>query len=265
MKSLGKSLDVLESLATSNEPELGVTELSKRTGIGKVIVHNILRTYLERGYVFQNPSTKRYALGDRLFALMARKSGKLRPLDVARPHMRSLSLATQETIHFTVPNSTDAVVLEIVESPQPVRFAGTLGERAPLHCTASGKLFLAFGSATLRDRVLAGEIPAYTPHTKTSALELDLQLADVRKRGYATDREEYLPHVSAVAAPVFNGREELVGAIAVLGPSLRLDEARLAELAARVREAAQAVSLQLLAQANGHGYEEERQPMDQQP
>lgn len=245
MKSLIKAIDVLEALAQAEELELGVTELSRRTGIGKVIVHTILRTYVDRAFVVQNEDSKRYRLGDRLFELAGRRAEVSTPLSVARAHMRALLLAVQETVHFTVPSGNESVVLDIHESPQPVRFAGTLGQRAPLHCTASGKLFLAYGSEAFREQVLGGELAPFTDNTVIGVEAIRAELNDVRRQGYATDREEFLPQVNAVAAPVFDALGKCVAGIAVIGPAQRLRGDDLPTLSKTVMHTAAVISNQL--------------------
>lgn len=245
MKSLIKAIDVLETLATTEEPEIGISEISRRTGIGKVIVHNIVRTFVDRGFIAQNDESKRYRLGERLFELTGRRTANLRPLAVAKPHLHELWLETQETVHFTVPSGTGSVVLDIHESPHPVRFAGTLGERAPLHCTASGKVFLAFGADAWCDGILAGDLALFTTNTLADAKSLRAELAIVRTRGFATDQEEFLQQVNAVAAPVFDASHKCVAAVAVLGPAIRLKQKDLLVLSESVMRTAAKVSAQL--------------------
>lgn len=245
MKSLIKAIDVLEILAKTEEPEMGISEISRLTGINKVIVHNIVRTFVDRGLVAQNEKSKRYRLGELFFELAGSRAGNMRPLSLAKPYLHALWLETQETVHFTVPSGTGSVVLDIHESPHPIRFAGKLGQRAPLHCTASGKVFLAFGTGAWRDEILQGELTTFTPNTRINVKALHDELATVRSQGFSIDHEEFLQHLNAVAAPIFDANEKCVAAVAVLGPASRLLPNDLLTHSASVVRTANNISSQL--------------------
>ena len=117
-----------------------------------------------------------------------------------------------------------------------------VGRAAPLHCTANGKVLLAFGAAKLP----AGELERLTPHTVVDRAALDAELVAVRTRGYATTLAELEPGLVAVAAPVFGpGSGEAVAALSISGPTIRLTPARLNELGALLIDHAAGLSARL--------------------
>ena len=256
MKSLHKALDVLFALSSSQSSSLALSELSRIVNIDKVIVHRILRTFVERNVVVQDPATKRYRLGDQLIAMAGKRMASFKPLTLARPHLLALWNETQETVHFNVLSQDESTVVQVLDSPQAIRVAGTLGQKAPLHCTASGKIFLAFGTEALRERVLSVPLTRFTEKTVTEKEAVLTILDKVREEKCATDLEEYLPHAGAVAAPVFNRNGHCIAAVAVRAPIVRLDPERTKILAAAAIKTAQTIGEELAHSSfseNGEG------------
>lgn len=241
MKSLAKALDILDALAATPEGEAGVSDLSRETAIDKAIVHRVLRTLLERDVVSQDAASKRYRLGTKLVDWTGHRLATDRPLEIARPYLLQLWNACGETVHLTVPVGDRMLVLQVLESVQPIRVSARLGERVELHCTASGKLFLAL-MPELRERVLAQPLTRVTPHTIVDRRRLARALAEAARDGIAFDYEECLPYANAVAAPVLDAQGRCRAGIAVIGPAARLHGEALAKAAERVRATARAIS-----------------------
>ena len=129
-----------------------------------------------------------------------------------------------ETCNYTMPSGTEVVYVDRVETAWPLRFHLQPGSRVPLHCSASGKLFLAWMPPAQRTRLLAHlHYHRYTPNTLTTRARLEAELARVKPQGYALDNEEYLTGLVCVAVPVFdNGtRARVRGSIAIQAPASR--------------------------------------------
>jgi DNA-binding IclR family transcriptional regulator len=113
-----------------------------------------------------------------------------------------------------------------------------LGTRSPVHCTASGKVILAFAPEDVRARLLHGPLERRTPRTIVDRPELEAQLAEVREAGFARTFEELEVGLNAIAAPVRNPGGEVIAAVDVSGPAHRIESSSRAALVARTREAA---------------------------
>jgi DNA-binding IclR family transcriptional regulator len=114
--------------------------------------------------------------------------------------------------------------IDKIDSTLPLKVDHPIGSLSPLHCTALGKAFLAFGGAR------PDELTGYTGKTITSEVKLREEIEATRNRGFAIDDEEFAPGIRCVARPVFDESGQMIAAIGVSGPSVRVDDKRLAEL-----------------------------------
>ena len=142
-------------------------------------------------------------------------------------------------------DADEIVPIEQATGSTSVVSVNWLGRRTPVHCTASGKVILAFGPADVRHRLLERPLERRTPHTIVDRAELEKQLAAALEAGFARTFQELEMGLDAVAAPVFSARGEVVGAIDVSGPAHRLREGDRPELVELTREAAADLSRRL--------------------
>jgi DNA-binding IclR family transcriptional regulator len=144
-----------------------------------------------------------------------------------------------ETCNFTAPAGRDVLYVDRVEAGWPLRMTLEPGSRVPIHCTASGKLFLATMDAPRRRRILDSlSLKALTPRTITTRKGLDAELARIAARGYSTDDEEFIIGLIAVAVPVIGATARVLGAVACHAPKARLSLARAIEHLPRMEAAA---------------------------
>ncbi len=244
IQSIQRATAVLRAF-TEAEPELGVMEISRRLELHKSTVSRILTTLEHEGLVSQNPQTNKYRLGLGLISLAGVALGRLDVRAAAQPYLNQLADVTQETINVTVLDGRDCVNVERVASPLPIRYVGWIGRRTPLHCTAAGKVILAYTRPEPRETLLLLPLPRYTKNTITDKALLEEILETVCQLGYATALEEYEEGFSAIAAPVFNHRHHVAGTIAVSGPTYRLSEAQLTSLVAPLLATSRQVSAEL--------------------
>jgi DNA-binding IclR family transcriptional regulator len=132
--------------------------------------------------------------------------------------------------------------IEIFRGNHALTIAAAVGQRLPAHCTASGKLFLAYLPSTELDIIINRPLVSYTTNTITSPTELLRQLEIVRNQGYAVDYEELEVGVCAVAAPIFNRRGAMIAALGGPCPISRMTPDRITQIAEAFKEAAQAIS-----------------------
>jgi DNA-binding IclR family transcriptional regulator len=238
---LRKTMEVLGLFSLAHR-ELGVLDVATRLRRPKSTVSRWLAEMDHAGFLERDADSGRYRLSLRLAALgeLARQTTTLQRS--ARPALSGLAEQTGETANLTVLIGTEAMNIEVADSPQPVMHVGWIGRRLPVHATASGKVLLAHaGEATLA-RILTPGLERFTPRTITSARAIRAELERVRTRGYATVWGEMEPDLAAVAAPVRDHRGEVVAAIAIGGPVSRCPQARLEALAVDVRAASDALS-----------------------
>lgn len=234
---LGKALDVLEELTAATD--LGLSELTRRSGTSKAAAFRILSTLKARGYVEQDDRTKRYRAGP---SLLAMGSGLVEGRDLtrsARPVLEGLRSACGETVNLGVLEDGHVRYLEVLESPRNLRAAGMTGQRDPLHCTSLGKAILAFLPRAEARRLLARtERRRITPHTIVSIAKILKDLDQIRERGYAIDDQETASGVRCVGAPILDLHRHPCAALSVSGPASRLDKDAMTRLGTQVGAAA---------------------------
>lgn len=226
--------------------EIGVTELSRRLGIGKSTAHRLLNTLAEERLLEQDPDTGAYRLGLAMYELGASVSMHTDLHEACSPIVDQLRNATRETVQVAVLDGREVVYVERRESPQTLRLFGRVGHRNDAHCTSTGKLLLAFLPPYRLVGVLDGwELSRKTPHTITDLDRLRQELDLVRQRGWAENVNEAEMGVASVAAPIRNGLGEVVAAVSVAGPLQRLTGDSLKRFARPTVEAGLAISRRL--------------------
>jgi IclR family transcriptional regulator, KDG regulon repressor len=249
LRSVNNALAVLESFSVER-PELGVTELSHTLGLGKSTVHRLLTSLAARGYVRKNPETERYCLGFKAFEVGSLAAGRGAIRELAAPYLRTLMLASKETVHLGVIDEWEVVYIDKIESDQPLQMYSRIGRRAPLHCTALGKALLAWEPDDSVERFFRRRLRAYTPATRTDPAVLRREMDRVRATGYALDDEEFAVGLKCVAAPIFDHTRRAAASLGIAGPAIRLGDERLPRLTSLVREAAANASKALGALPN---------------
>lgn len=244
IQSIQRATAVLRAFSEA-EPELGVMDISRRLELHKSTVSRILATLESEGLVSQNPQTSKYRLGLGLISLAGVALGRLDVRGAAQPYLNQLAEVTQETINVTVRDGRECVNVERVASPRPIRYVGWIGRRTPLHCTAAGKAILAYTPPAQREALIQLPLPRYTDKTITDTAVLEAALAEVCQQGYALAQEEFEEEFSAIAAPIFNHRREVVGTIAISGPTYRLSPEHFATFVDSLLETSGKVSAEL--------------------
>lgn len=239
IQTLARGLQIMNQLEDAPEG-LSVTHIARQLQLEKSSVSRFLRTLHNYGYVEQDERTRRYRLGARLVALGQRRLHQFTLREQARPFLRQLVDETGECAHLAVLTRAQAFYVDQVDTSASLRVSTGIGTMAPLHCTALGKVLLAFG-----EMQPAAELPVYTPQTITDAAELARQLEQTRELGYALDDEEYTIGVRCLAAPVWGEGGALAGAMGISGPAARLTLGRLPAMARLVMESARACSREL--------------------
>jgi DNA-binding IclR family transcriptional regulator len=245
VQSVVRALRLIDALGESRG-EVGIADLSKRVGLHVSTAHRLLATLIQQGYCRQNPETGRYALGAKLFHLGEVCLGQLDLRGLARPFLERLSRETGETANLVVLDGQEVLYLDKVESPQNLRIFSRIGHRAPLYCTAVGKVLLAYRAAAESEALMGKEpLKPLTRHTVTSLTRLRRELAKVREQGFALDKEECEEGAYCLAVPVRNAQGRIEAALSVSGPTVRLGDHRIPDLVPLMRRASEQLSAQL--------------------
>lgn len=221
IQSVSHALDVLEQFS-GNIDEIGVTELSKRLKLHKNNVFRLLATLEARGYIEQNKVTENYRLGLKCLQLGQSFVRQMGLLVQARAALEQLAESAGESTFVAVRKGAGIVPLDFIEPSRPVRVVSFLGVVLPAHCTAAGKVYLAFEPEGERSQTPPASLDSYTSKTITDPKVLAEQIKEIGELGWAVEHGEFMDEVSSIAVPVRDYTRTLVGVIAVTGPSHRL-------------------------------------------
>ena len=228
-----------------NGTELGVTSISRQVGIHKSTVSRLLSALREEGFVEQNPENGKWRLGLGLLGLAGAMLERMDLHKVAQTPLRILSTQTQETINITVLDGNECVNIESITSPKSVQHTGRPGRRTPLHCTSTGKVFLAFLTPEEQDVLLSGTLLPYTENSIVDRGTLERALEQVREQGYAIAHEEYEEGLSAIAAPIRDHTRQVVATVSISGPSYRMGLNQIKMFVEPLKDTAHDISTQL--------------------
>jgi IclR family acetate operon transcriptional repressor len=241
---LQRGLDIVEYLAACPEP-IGIRELAQQLDLSPSTCYRLLQILEERGYVQQDEPSRRWTLWLKPLELgMRRLNGPGLP-SLARPHLNELMRATNETAFLGVRDGDWIVYIDVVLSQQALRTDVTLGSRWPLHSGALGKVLLSGLPDAEIDRILAGPLEAFTPHTIVEPAALRVELDEARVRGYALNHGETVTGVFCAAAPIFDHTRSVVAAIGAAGPEQRISPEARSAMIALVQSEAQQLSARL--------------------
>ncbi len=239
-----KVFAIVQALAERNES--GISELSVRLAMPKATVYRFLQTMKTLGYVRQEPDSERYGLTMRVFELGAKALRYPDLVELAKPHMQEVSEATGETVHLGMLIDSEIIYVHKVDSRHMLGMYSRVGRRAPLHCTAIGKVLMAWEQEARRKQILAGcDFKRFRDKTITSRKEFERELERTRAQGFGQDREEFDDHIRCAAIPIFDRHNHVVAGLSVSFPTFRYDHAGEPKLVAMLREASRDISRQL--------------------
>lgn len=244
VKSVGKAIRLIDQLSEVKRP-LSLQELSQYTEMPKSTVHGLLAPLREAGYIEQTADGK-YRLGMRLFELGSVVSASWNILSVARVHMQNIALQTGQSVQLSTIDKSELLILDCADTNRSLRVVTEVGDRLPLHSTASGKALLAFlPTAQTKALLRAAGMPSLTPHTLSSVEDMEAALINVREQGYAVEDGENRIGLRAASSPIFDASGDPKYAIGVIGMFRRTSEEDFLNAAALVRDAARAISREL--------------------
>ncbi|OPL13071.1 MAG: IclR family transcriptional regulator [Firmicutes bacterium ML8_F2] len=225
VQSIERALNILELMAEIGEP-VAVTDLAEKLDLKISTTHRLLTTLMHRGYVEQEPENSRYRLGLKVLEIANAALSLFDIRTMVHSFLEELVERCNETANLAVLDETEIVYIDQVESHNYiiVKMFAQVGNRNPVHCTASGKTLLAYQSEKKIKNVLSNiELTRHTDKTIVDREILREELARIKKTGYAIDFGELEEHVRCVAAPIFNYEGKAAASLSVSGPSNRID------------------------------------------
>jgi len=242
VKSVDRALHLLEIMAEEKR-EVELAELCKKTRINTTTLYRLLQTLQSRGFVAQDPHTGSYRLGLKLLELGHAVVDQIELRRIVLPFLQELMEKTGETANLVILDEGEAIYIDKVESPSLLRTFSRIGKQAPAHATGVGKVLLAaLSSEKVTEIIKTKGLCKLTENTITSPENLQKELEKIRENGFAIDNEECEIGAKCIAAPIRDYTNQVVAAVSVAGPSVRLHEERLGELMKVIREAASKIS-----------------------
>jgi len=224
MGTVTKALSLLGHF-TQLKPEIGLSDMTRLSGMNKATVYRLLTELQAQGFVEQVGNDRSYRLGPEVLRLAALREATVPMLSASRDILDRLSAATGETTHMSLVQGEKLNALSHMYSTRyATRVMMDDAEVLSFHATGSGLAILAFSDAEFVDRILSAPLPAFTPRTVTDPQELRAKLAEIREAGIAESVGGFEADVHSYAAPVFGPEQKPVGALAVAAPVLRMDE-----------------------------------------
>jgi IclR family acetate operon transcriptional repressor len=220
MSSVKRSLGILELIVGLDQAPTHA-DLARRLKIAKSTLSQLLAALRDSGYVALVDN--RYHPGMQLISLGHRIANKGQAMSSVKPSLDALARESGETVLLGVRVREQVIYIDQSPSPNPIRYVTTIGEQRPLHATAIGRCFMAYGGIPPETLAERGRV---TPRTVTDIAALARLIEAVRKNGFAFNEGESVEGVSALAMPILDAARQPMAAVTVVGPSHRMKDAQ---------------------------------------
>jgi len=224
-QSIDRGAQLLALVLESDAPR-ALAELAADAGLPKSTTSRLLGALERNGLIEQEGLRGAFRAGPVMARFAGRGISARHVAELAERPMATLAEATGETINVAMAGPAGVEHLAQVDSRHYLGTSHWVGRRVPYHCSANGKVLLAFSAAG----AVAGDLEARTSRTIVEPAQLAAELQRVRRDGFATAVDELELGLSAVAAPVLDESGRAIAALSVSGPTLRLTPRRVAEL-----------------------------------
>ena len=242
--SISKALNILEQVLALRD-EVGISKLAELVGLNVTTTHRIANLLVKRGYLRQTQRGGKYSLGLKFLEFGAAYKEMLKIREVALPFLENLHKTVDESVNLAVLDSGQAVYIDHISSHHSLRTFTEVGNRVPCYCTGVGKIFLAYLPTDKVDAIVGNDLDPHTANTITDVDTLKGQLLTIKQMGLAIDNEENEIGVRCTAAPVKDFNGDVIAAISISGPSVRLSTQRLFNLGPSVKDCALKISREM--------------------
>lgn len=243
IQALARASAIIDVIADGGEAGVGLSEVSRVTGLNKTTAFNLLGSLVTLRLIEQDAQSRRYRLGLRILELGRLVQQRLHISHLARPILVELCRKTNETVNLGLPDLLDLLVIDSFQGSRILHARANAGWRSLFHCTALGKAFMAAWDAPMRQAIYDScGLPRQTRNTITEIDALEAQLTRFRSQGYAVDVEENEIGVNGIASWITDGLGDVSAAVSVSGHSSRLTEEVMERISPDVMAAAESIS-----------------------
>ncbi len=252
MGTVSKALSLL-AYFTHGRPEIGLSDLTRLSGMNKATVYRLMGELQESGFIEQADGDRSYRLGPEVLRLAALREAAVPILSVSRRVLKDLSEETGETTHLSLLQGSQLNSLSHAYSPRhATRVMMDDAEVLSYHGTASGLAVLAFAEPEFSETILTAPLPRHTADTVTDPGAIRTLLDAIRQSGVAQSVGGFEAEVHSHAVPVFGPDARVIGALAVAAPASRISDAQAAEIAAALLRAGQTLTRRIGGAAPAH-------------
>lgn len=239
MSAIANAILLIQKTIAHQAEGVNFTELNEGTNIPQGSAHRIVKELVALKVLDYDHKRKTYRGGLMLAALGAQVLEHYSLRDIVRPRLETLHSALGHIVTLGIRNGAHGIYIDRISgSDMRLRLHSEIGKAFPLHCTAMGKVLLAYADEDVQRSVLQSDLPAITPNTITDPARLEKELATVKDQGYALDNEEITRGLICTAAPIFGVGGEVVGAISFTCQKHTFEELGLEVILERVVETA---------------------------
>ena len=237
--ALEKSIQVLETVARDGHGQ-GLSDLAREVGLSRQAVHRILGQLESAGLLQRAPRGSKPIIGQRLKQLSLACLTAAQATAASHEILEGLVGRLGETCNVGMLDGLEVVYLDRVECDWPLRLQLQPGSRVPAHCSAIGKILLAYLPESRRARLLrANPLRRYTAYTVTDSDRLEEDFAKIRQDKLCLNNQEYALGLLGLGVPVFSAGDAVVAALAVHAPTARMDELAARSYLPALRQAAE--------------------------
>lgn len=238
--NLVKACEILKVLS-SKADGISANELEELVQVPRTSAFRILKTLCAEGMAEKRGKLFFSGPGLVQIGLNSLRSMEIRSLSI--PFLRELAIRTDFTAHLAVSNGGQSLILEVHDSPNPVRVASRPGTIVPFYSSSTGKVFLAFRyERELEDYFAQHSCEKLTPNTIVTLEEMRQEVDRIKRDGFAVDNQEFHDDVHCLAAPVRDSTSEVVAAIGVTGPTVQFTSQKQTDVSVLVKKAAEELS-----------------------
>jgi len=236
-----KTLDIV----ASSQSDLSIQDVADHLKTDKVTAYRMLITLHNAGYLVKNEETKRYRLSYKVVSLCRNLLAENEVTNLIMKTLKELSQKTQETLHYSVMDGHEAVLIHRVKGSQLVNVDFQIGDRSPLHCTSIGKVLLAYQEPSIVNHIIDAGLARFASNTIVDPEAFRKELRKIKLEGYGLDDHEFADNMRCIAVPVFENGGVVRSGISISGPDSRLTVEKLYELKGPLIEASSTLSRQL--------------------
>lgn len=245
INSILRAGNILKCLA-KGKGTYKISELAALLKLDRSTTYRILLSLEKCQLVEKDEKTGEYSLGVAALELGSAYLSRIDLIQIARPIMAELARQAQETVHLAILSDKETLYIDKVDSPRSIGVMSKVGQRGALHCTALGKVLLAFQPPEEQSRIMQEiELKPFTARTITSKEDLGKELQWVRYKGYALDRRESEDDVECIAAPIRDHLGNAVAAMSISGPQRKINTPQEKIFIQQVMKAAKLISAKL--------------------